>query len=83
MIETKEAKAHLEADVNKRRKVCLTKSMIVISCISPESRELLDRLCAKFKEEMGVETLEVNGYQTLYWACRYSGLIEAKKEDGE
>ncbi len=53
---------------------------ISINCMSKEARDLLDRLCKKFKEENGKEAIDVSGYQTLYWACRYSGLIEPTKE---
>ena len=49
---------------------------ITIMCMSKEARDLLNALCEKFKEAHGEDVSEVNGYQALYWACRYSGLIE-------
>ena len=50
---------------------------ITITCMSPEARDLLDNLVEKAEEFFGKDTQEINGYQALYWACRYSGLIQA------
>lgn len=56
---------------------------VTINCMSEEARSLLDRLCAKFKKDQGKDVRSVNGYQALYWACRYSGLIEPSEEEKE
>lgn len=48
---------------------------ISVNCMSSDARELLDELCIQFKKEQGKDVSDVSGYQALYWACRYSGLI--------
>ena len=48
---------------------------ITIGCTSTEARNLLTELIEKFEEEQGRSIRDVNGYQALYWACRWSGLI--------
>lgn len=53
---------------------------ISINCMSPESRDLLDLLSRRFKEEQGLDVSEVTGYRALYWACRYSRLIQQRKD---
>jgi hypothetical protein len=47
--------------------------------MNKEARDLLDMLCKKFKEEQKKDVHDVNGYQTLYWAVRWSGLIQPVK----
>lgn len=49
---------------------------ITLTCISPEARDLLDKLCSEFERQQKKHIRTLNGYQALYWACRYSGLIE-------
>lgn len=52
---------------------------VTINCMNKEARDLLDMLCKKFKEEQKKDVHDVNGYQTLYWAVRWSGLIQPVK----
>jgi len=49
---------------------------ITLGSMTPEARDLLDRLVTKFEKEHGKSVLDVSGYFTLYWACRWSGLIQ-------
>jgi hypothetical protein len=48
---------------------------ISINCISKDAKDLLDDLCKGFRENQDKDVNAVSGYQALYWACRYSGLI--------
>lgn len=52
---------------------------ITIACMSPEARDLLDELVEKFEAIHPFSIHDANGYQALYWACRYSGLIQPTK----
>jgi len=41
-----------------------------------EARDLLDKLVEKYRQEHnGKEIRDINGYRALYWAIRYSDLI--------
>jgi len=56
--------------------------IVRLTCIRPEERELLDKLCDSYDKFMGEEGAihtVTSPYSVLYWACRYSGLIEEKK----
>ena len=57
-----------------------TVGRITINCMSTEARDLLDKLCEGYKQFLGRDAIDSSGYSTLYWACRYSGLIEPSLE---
>ena len=54
---------------------------ITLNCMASDARNLLDDLVKKFEEENHKSIRDVNGYQALYWACRYSGLIQRDSQD--
>lgn len=53
---------------------------ISVNAITPEARDLLDKLCEAYEKLYGKESIHNTGsvYSILYWAVRYSGLIEPK-----
>jgi len=51
---------------------------ITLGCITPEARDLLDRLCEEYERTRGKSIHDTDGYSALYWAVRWSGLIEPK-----
>lgn len=62
---------------------------ITIGCMSEEARNLLDDLVVGFEHTYGPDSVhEKSAYSGLYWAVRWSGLIqphslsEKAKNDG-
>jgi len=53
---------------------------ITLGAISTEASTLLTELIEKFEREQGRSIRDVNGYQALYWACRWSGLIRPSNQ---
>ena len=54
---------------------------IIITYMTKEGRDLLDKLCVEYKnfhKKEAVDSKE-SAYSTLYWAVRYSGLIQERK----
>jgi len=51
---------------------------ITINTMSEEARNLLNRLRDEYKRQTGRDIRTLNGYQAIYWACKYSGMIEPK-----
>jgi hypothetical protein len=58
---------------------------VTINAMSQEARDLLEELIAKFEEANQESISDVSGYTALYWACRWSGLIQRvpAKQSGE
>ncbi len=56
---------------------------ILLTCMSEEARDLLDRLVAGYEKMMKKDIHEVSGYSSLYYACRYSGLIQPARDGNE
>ena len=64
---------------------------IILSCITPEARDLLDRIMSawvehetgmtEYAKQRGVHYGEISHYGFAYWLVRYSGLIEPSKQD--
>ena len=52
---------------------------ITINVMNQEARDLLEKLCAEYEKLHGKDVSETDGYSALYWAVRWSGLIEATK----
>jgi len=48
---------------------------ILLTCMSEEARDLLDKLVEDYEKFHKKDIHDTNGYSALYWACRYSGLI--------
>ena len=57
---------------------------IQIGCISEDARDLLDRLVEKYNETFGEDAVhEKSAYSGLYWACRWSGMIQPLEVEAE
>ena len=56
---------------------------ISINAITPEARELVDKLCEAYEKVYGKKAIddEKSAYSVLYWAVRYSGLIGPNVDD--
>ena len=49
--------------------------MIILCCIKPEARDLLDDACEAYCKFKGIAELPENVYGAFYWLMRYSGLV--------
>ena len=50
---------------------------ITLGCMSEEARTLLDTLVEEFEKLYGEDSVhKKTAYFGLYWACRWSGLIQ-------
>lgn len=53
---------------------------IDVRTMREDARNLLNRLCEEFEQQIGTKIGDVSGYVAFYYLCRYSKIFEARNE---